>query len=62
MVLQFDLNDWLRKHHLPAIDDDYIFGPRTEWAVRQFQRHNGLIVDGVVGPQTYRKMHRCYFP
>lgn len=32
---------------------DGIFGPRTERAVIQFQKNNGLKVDGIVGPQTY---------
>jgi uncharacterized protein (TIGR02594 family) len=31
---------------------DAIFGPRTEAAVRAFQRDSGLVVDGIVGPRT----------
>ena len=29
------------------------FGPLTESAIRTFQRHNGLTVDGTIGSQTY---------
>jgi N-acetylmuramoyl-L-alanine amidase len=35
-----------------AIDDD--FGPKTEEAVKGFQKANGLPRDGVVGPLTWR--------
>jgi N-acetylmuramoyl-L-alanine amidase len=30
-----------------------VFGPETAAAVRQFQRLNGLVVDGLVGPDTW---------
>ena len=33
---------------------DGIFGKGTETAVRDFQTENGLTVDGIVGPATWR--------
>ncbi|WZL71910.1 M14 family metallopeptidase [Clostridiaceae bacterium 35-E11] len=33
---------------------DGIFGQKTEQAVIQFQRNNGLTPDGIIGPNTYR--------
>lgn len=36
--------------HRLAIDES--FGPATELALRDFQRANGLTVDGIAGPQT----------
>ena len=35
-----------------GIDDDGVFGAGTRTAVESYQQKNGLIVDGIVGPQT----------
>lgn len=42
---------WLQRKL--GVDDDGIFGPITRQAVINFQSAHGLMVDGVVGPQTY---------
>ncbi|HEY0075566.1 MAG TPA: peptidoglycan-binding protein [Abditibacteriaceae bacterium] len=35
---------------------DEVFGPKTEAAIKAFQKTAGLKVDGVVGPQTWNKL------
>lgn len=39
-----------------TIDIDGEFGPKTENALREFQKKNDLEVDGVAGPATYAKL------
>lgn len=39
-----------------VLAEDGSFGKRTEEAVKNFQRINGLVVDGVCGPKTWAKL------
>ena len=41
---------------------DGYFGEGTENAVKQFQRYNGLQVDGVAGPATLRTLLEGAYP
>jgi peptidoglycan hydrolase-like protein with peptidoglycan-binding domain len=38
------------------LEEDGIFGPKTEAVIREFQRRAGLPVDGVAGPGTLAKL------
>lgn len=42
--------------HLLHLQQDGVFGALTEEAVREFQKTNGLTVDGVVGRKTWTKL------
>ncbi len=46
----------LRFSHGYIIVVDGIFGPKTDSAVKAFQRHFGLRADGIVGRSTWHKM------
>lgn len=35
---------------------DGIFGSKTESLVKQYQEDNHLVVDGIVGPQTWKSL------
>ena len=50
--LQYKL---LSKFYNPG-EIDGIFGSRVDNAVRQFQKDNGLVVDGIVGKNTWNKL------
>ncbi|MEE6449325.1 peptidoglycan-binding domain-containing protein [Gottfriedia acidiceleris] len=39
-----------------GITADGIFGQNTDRAVRNFQKKNGLRIDGKVGPKTWAKL------
>lgn len=45
-----------RNEFTPVLVEDGIFGKNTYDAVKIFQRYNGLNDDGIVGPQTWRKL------
>lgn len=52
-----------RAGEFPATEvADGRFGPRTETAVRNFQRKNNLIVDGIVGLDTWTALQRVTTP
>ncbi len=42
---------------IPSIQEDGIFGPRTQEAVIAFQRFSGLTPDGIVGPATWKALY-----
>ncbi len=52
-VAQAFLSGWQPFHDL---DIDGYFGPHTSLAVRSYQRHLGLEVDGLIGPRTWPRM------
>lgn len=57
--LQYRLNVWTAANPgpgRPLLFIDGIFGPKTQAATRAFQRAMALAVDGIAGPQTWRRI------
>lgn len=50
------LQKLLLSYLYPITTVDGVFGPETERAVRAFQTENGLVVDGVVGRNTWNSL------
>ncbi|MFE3587781.1 peptidoglycan-binding protein [Streptomyces niveus] len=46
----------LRRAGFPPGDIDGIFGPQTQRAVERMQKRDGLVVDGVIGPHTWKSL------
>lgn len=44
-----------------SLEVDGKYGPATEKAVKSFQQENGLIVDGIAGPETWSKLKTLYY-
>jgi len=56
-----DVADLQRRLNALGFDagrEDGIFGPRTNNALREFQRNAGLTIDGICGPATIAALHR----
>ncbi len=47
--------------HLPTRDSEPVFDSSVDHAVRAFQQHRGLIVDGLVGSATYRALKEASY-
>ncbi|MHC5827488.1 MAG: peptidoglycan-binding domain-containing protein, partial [Nostoc sp.] len=39
-----------------GVDNDGVYGPQTEVAIKNFQKQNGLEADGIVGPTNWQKL------
>ncbi|NIH77670.1 N-acetylmuramoyl-L-alanine amidase [Amycolatopsis viridis] len=54
----FTLQDRLTELGYDAGRPDGVFGPKTEQALRSFQRDYGLVIDGICGPATVRALRQ----
>jgi hypothetical protein len=56
MLRQGDRGEDVKKLQRLLFEPDGIFGHRTARAVRRFQAAHGLDPDGIVGPQTFKRL------
>ncbi|MFB2974822.1 peptidoglycan-binding protein [Microseira sp. BLCC-F43] len=49
------LQEYLKKAGI-AVSVDWVFGPKTEKAVKEFQQQKGLDPNGIVGSKTLEQM------
>lgn len=59
------IQEWLNEIHkkyqfIPQVSVDGVFGEKTKEAIMIFQRWQGLIADGIVGPLTWDKLYEIY--
>lgn len=59
------IQTWLNTIHskysfIPEVTVDGVFGDKTRDAVMAFQRWEGLVEDGIVGPLTWDKLYEVY--
>ncbi|MFI9236161.1 helix-turn-helix domain-containing protein [Streptomyces sp. NPDC053079] len=48
----------LKFHHFDPGITDGSYGPRSKEAAKEFQKERGLVVDGIVGPDTWGELRR----
>lgn len=58
LALQKGMNRVFRGYPVMPLVEDGDFGPRTELAVKEFQRRSGLDDDGEVGPITRKELKK----
>ena len=57
VVKRGDNNETVKKvQKVLGVEQVGNFGPKTETAVKEWQKKNGLVADGIVGPATLAKM------
>ncbi|BAY61109.1 cell wall hydrolase/autolysin [Calothrix brevissima NIES-22] len=39
-----------------GVEVDGVYGPQTEGVVKNFQKQNGLVADGIIGPASWQKL------
>lgn len=59
------IQGWLNEIHkkyqfIPEVSVDGVFGEKTKEAIMTFQRWQGLVADGIVGPLTWDKLYEIY--